>query len=92
MIIKNFTQLATSPLRRDALQIIDAGFSVINTEKVIKNSISLEEGSLLRVKDQWLDLSRYRRIYLVGIGKVAYTAAKALEDILGDFITDGSKR
>ena len=89
MIIKNFTQLATSPLRRDALQIIDAGFSVINTEKVIKNSISLEEGSLLRVKDQWLDLSRYRRIYLVGIGKVAYTAAKALENILGDFITDG---
>ncbi|OGY26258.1 MAG: hypothetical protein A2Z24_03020 [Candidatus Woykebacteria bacterium RBG_16_44_10] len=89
MVIKNFAQLATSPLRRDALEIIDAGFSAINTEKVIKNTVSLESSNLLRVKDQWFDLSRYRRVYLVGIGKVAYAAAKALEDILGDLITDG---
>lgn len=89
MRIKNFAQLATSPLRKDALEIIEAGLAAIDTNKIIKQSVKLHNNKLLQIKDTWLDLTKYRRVYFVGIGKAAFTAAKAVEEILGEYITDG---
>ncbi|OGY25533.1 MAG: hypothetical protein A2Z11_03855 [Candidatus Woykebacteria bacterium RBG_16_43_9] len=89
VIIKNFAQLATSPLRRDALQIIEVGLHAIDTEKVIKTTVKFHKNKFLAIKDTWLDLDKYRRIYFVGIGKAAFAAAKALETTLGNRITDG---
>lgn len=88
MVIKNFKQ-ATNPLRKDALEIVESGFTAIDTDKLVKENVSIHKNSLLFIQGDWTDLNRYRRIYVVGIGKVALAAAKALEDILGDRITDG---
>jgi len=87
--IKNFAQLATSPIRKDALEIIDAGLAAIDTEKIIRNSVEFHENKLLRIKDTWIDLTKYRRVYFIGIGKAAFSAAKVIESLIGDFITDG---
>ena len=89
MRIKNFAQLATSPLRKDALEIIDAGLAAIDTNKIIKHSVKLHDNKLLQIKDTWLDITKYRRVYFIGIGKAAYEAARSIESILGEWITDG---
>lgn len=89
MVIKNFKQLATTSLRRDALDIIEAGFDSINTKKIIENNIKLYKNGFLKIQEAWVDLRKYRRIYFVGIGKAAFAAAAATEKILGDKITEG---
>ncbi|MDP2720596.1 MAG: DUF4147 domain-containing protein [bacterium] len=89
MIIKNFAELATSKLRRDALGIIEAAYNSINTKKVIENSVRLHKNGLLYIKDNWVDLKKYRRVYLIGIGKAAFASVSVLEDLLKDYITDG---
>ncbi|OGY24094.1 MAG: hypothetical protein A2172_00940 [Candidatus Woykebacteria bacterium RBG_13_40_15] len=88
MIIKNFDQLSINSLRNHALQITEAGFEAIDTETVIKESVKLTNGTL-QIKDRQFDLKKFEHIYLIGVGKVAFAAGKALEKMLGNYITDG---
>ena len=89
-IIKNFEQLATSPLRRQALKIAEAGFKAINTTKAVqKNFIYDQEKDRLAVLGQEFKLDGYKRIILVGFGKAALEAATAINQILGDKISKG---
>jgi len=87
-VIKNFDDLATTPLRNDALSILEAGYEAIKTEDVIKSEIK-REGSTLFISGRTVDLNSYDRLFFAGIGKCAADAAIVLEDILGDYITEG---
>lgn len=87
-IIKNFKQLATTPLRVDALSILEAGYKSINTKNVIKKEIRLV-GKTLFILNKSIDLSIYNRIFFIGIGKCAADAAIGIENVLGDYIDDG---
>ena len=49
--IKNFDELATTPNRKIALEIIETGLEAINTEKVIESSVSVV-GNILFIKEQ----------------------------------------
>lgn len=86
--IKNFDQIATSDNRKLALSIIQAGLDAIDTEKAIASSVTLD-GRRLKIKDQIFDLDKFKKVVIIGFGKVACRAAAALEKILGDRITDG---
>ncbi|OGI82046.1 hypothetical protein A3I25_01110 [Candidatus Nomurabacteria bacterium RIFCSPLOWO2_02_FULL_42_17] len=86
--IKNFKELATTKNRETALLIAEAGLDAINTEKVILDSIKLENNILL-VQGQSFDLSKFKRIKVVGFGKASCDAAMALEKILEDKIKEG---
>ena len=86
--IKNFKELATTKNRETALFIAEAGLDAINTEKVILDSIKLENNILL-VQGQSFDLSKFKRIKVVGFGKASCDAAMALEKILEDKIKEG---
>lgn len=86
--IQNFEQLATTPLRRDALDILEAGYNAIETGRVIREQITLE-GDDICIRDRSICLTDYTRIFFVGIGKCAVDAAQAFEELLGDRITDG---
>lgn len=86
--IKNFSALATTPLRRDALDILEAGYNAIETGRVIREQITLE-GDDICIRDRSICLTDYKRIFFVGIGKCAVDAAQAFEALLGDRITDG---
>lgn len=88
MKILNEKQLATTKLRRDALRIIRAGMDVVETRKVLKQVVR-RKGEELTVGRKSYRLDRYRRIFVIGIGKAAFDAVKALESILGSRITDG---
>lgn len=88
MTIQNFEELATSPLRRDALTILEAGYEAINPRALIMSKVSLK-GEELCIEDNTYTCSSYERIFFIGIGKCGVDAAAAFEEILGERITDG---
>lgn len=89
ILIKNFDELATTPNRKLALEIIEAGITAINTEKVIDSSISIV-GDTLFIKEKEFDLAKFKNIKVVGFGKSSTKAALTLEKILGSKITEGA--
>ena len=90
MIIRNYRELATSPLRRTALDVLEAGLAALQTPDIMRRSVTLFGlGAWLRVKDVEIDLSQFPQILVVGIGKAAVAMGKTLEEILGDRITTG---
>lgn len=88
MKILNEKQLATTKLRRDALSIVRAGIDAVETGKVLRQVVR-RKGETLTVGKKSYRLDRYRRIFVIGIGKAAFDGVKALESILGSRITDG---
>ncbi|OGL78690.1 hypothetical protein A3F28_02070 [Candidatus Uhrbacteria bacterium RIFCSPHIGHO2_12_FULL_57_11] len=87
-IIKNIAALSKSPIRRDALAILEAGLAAVNVRTAIRRSVSFRKSSLL-VSGKRFDLRRFDHIYVFAIGKAAADASAALEEILGSRITDG---
>lgn len=88
MKIKNFKELATTTERADALSILDAGLSAIDTRNVITGSVFVDEG-VLHVAGNTYTLSDFERVRVVGVGKCSVEAVRALEEMLGDVLTDG---
>lgn len=86
--IQNKDTLARTPLRKVALEIVGAGLSAIQTERVINNNIHVEGDSLF-IQETELLFKDIDHVYVVGVGKCALDAAILLEQILGDHITDG---
>ncbi len=88
MVIKNIDTLATTPLRRMALEIVEAGYEAIQTDHVIQRTLSVE-GNILKILNRTYDLQQFEHIYVIAFGKSSYLAAKTLETMLGDRITKG---
>ena len=88
MKIKNFKELATTTKRADALSILDAGLSAIDTRNVITGSVFVD-GGMLNIAENTYTLSDFDRVRVVGVGKCSVEAVGALEEILGDVLTDG---
>jgi glycerate-2-kinase len=86
--IQNFEELATTPLRRDALMIAEAGLEAIDTTAVVRQGVRLE-GDTLFVRDQKFPLAGVKRIMVGAVGKCAFAASEALEVILGDRLMGG---
>ncbi len=87
--VHNFGDLAISPGRTDALDIVEAAYAAIDTDAALRARVRVE-GETLFVGDQAFALSEYEHIYIVGCGKVACQAAATLEDIVREKIKDGA--
>ena len=74
--------------RRFALEIIDYALSQSDPYRAARNRICRKNDELTIDTEQF-DLKLYRRIFLIGAGKATFPIARALEDILGDKVTDG---
>ncbi len=86
--ITNWDQLATTPERELVLKIANAGLDAINTDSVMREYIKLD-GDKLSVKGQDFELSKFKRVLVIGFGKASGKAALTLDSILGEKITDG---
>jgi len=86
--IKNFDELAITPNRKIALEIMEAGLDAINTDQVVESSVSVV-GNILFVKGKPFNLTKYKKIKVIGFGKSSCQAALALEKILGNRINEG---
>ncbi len=69
-------------LRRDALQIWQAGVDAVRSERLLREALRID-GSTLLVGDDRLPLDSIRRIAVVGAGKAGAGMAAAVEDVLG---------
>ncbi len=89
--IKNKRQLQSHGnrrLRRAAIDIIEHALARVDPYQATREMVKLETG-VLSVGTLGFDLDSCKRIFLLGGGKATFPIAKALEDILGDRITDG---
>jgi glycerate-2-kinase len=75
-------------LRRDALSVLKVGLAAINTRRAVETLCRLK-GNILTVNGHRYDLRKYRRMFVIGIGKASAEASEALEATFGDRIADG---
>lgn len=88
-LIKNFNELAITLNRKLALSIIEAGLTAINTEMVTSSLVTLK-GDILSIQGENFNLSKFKKIKVVGFGKSSAKAALAIEKILGNRIDSGA--
>ncbi|MBU1177862.1 DUF4147 domain-containing protein [Patescibacteria group bacterium] len=91
MIIKNYDQLAATPQREQALQIISAGIERVLPQNIIKQAIAYDpDQKSLAVNGDQYEFSA-GRLFVIGGGKAAGLMAQALESIISpDDITAGA--
>jgi glycerate 2-kinase len=90
--------------RKTVLRVIEAGLDAANPYPYIKKMMRIENEILYvgsnaytREREKMMsikrpltfDLSKIENIYLLGGGKAVQQMAQAVEDILGDFVTEG---
>jgi len=75
-------------LRANALKIFESGIRAANPYKATMDLIH-REGDHLRVGAFDYDLREKEHIYIIGTGKATQPIAIALEEVLGDRITEG---
>ena len=73
--------------REVVLQIADRTLARLDSYKRIR-SIARMEGSVLHIGTRPWDLSKKRNVYLFGAGKACNHMAMALDEILGDYLTE----
>lgn len=88
MKIKNFKDISTNKLRTDALSILEEGLSSIDTKRVMDKNFRLEENTLY-IKGKGFDISKYKNIFLIGVGKSSLSASEVIEKKIGERIKKG---
>lgn len=91
MKIKNIDQLISSgemDTRRIMLDIVERSLQELDSYHIIRNLLKLK-GAILHIGGYQWDLSRKRRVFVVGAGKACNAMARAVDEILGPFITEG---
>lgn len=79
---------ATALLRRDADRILRAAIAAVEPRTAVRAHL-VRDGDRLRGGDWTVDLTGIRRVLVVGAGKAGGPMALAVEEILGDRLTDG---
>jgi len=86
--IKNFEELAVTPMRRVALELVEAGLSAIDTPSVVRGAVKLDgDGIIIQGRDY--SPEEGGRIFVASVGKCALEAAEVLEEILGERVYKG---
>jgi hydroxypyruvate reductase len=75
-------------MRKDAIDIFRTGVRAVEPAAAVKRHCH-REGNRLLVHHKVYDLAEFERIYVIGAGKAGAPMAKAVEETLGERITDG---
>jgi len=75
-------------IRQAALDIIDYALEKADPYIATKNLVSLKNNNL-HVGSLTFNLHNHKRIFVLGAGKATFPIVKALEEVLGNRITDG---
>lgn len=89
--IKNRGELLSYGCQRSRKIVLDITDSVLNELDAYGRirSILKCEGNWLKIGNRSWDLDRKRNVYLIGAGKACNAMAMAVEDVLGERLTDG---
>ena len=78
-----------SQLTEHAINIFHKAVESVKPANIIDSQVELS-GDILTINQQDTDLSQFKNIYVLGFGKAAAYMAKALEQKIGNRITDGA--
>jgi len=87
-IVQNGETRLNKRARKLALKSLEAAIKAVDPKAIIKSKIRLK-GFILQVNGHFFDLKKFKSIYVVGGGKASGSMAEALEEVLGDKITNG---
>src|SRR5262245_20636708 len=85
---ERLTENSSPNLRDIVLEIFHRTLSAIDVESVTHSLVQLTADQLL-IGDDAIDLSRFKRVVAIAVGKAGVPMARAVEKILGDRISDG---
>nr|MDO8089396.1 glycerate-2-kinase family protein [Candidatus Sigynarchaeota archaeon] len=74
--------------RKIVLDLIESALRAADPKTAVKKNLILK-GDKLTVNEKTLDLESLNRIYVLGGGKASGAMAEAVEDVLGERITEG---
>ena len=75
-------------LRKAALEIVEAGVRKVIPYESVKELVKFD-GQVIQIGKMKIPVIAIKHIYVVGVGKGAFPIAQALDEILGDYITEG---
>ncbi|MFH0729783.1 MAG: glycerate kinase [Pseudomonadota bacterium] len=75
-------------MRHDAESIFYTALKAVDPAAAVKRALK-REGNYLFIQDQRIDLSGLRHLYVIGAGKASAPMARAVEEVLGERVTDG---
>ena len=81
--------MKSNPVKQIAQEMVRSSLNAVDPYMLVHNRIHLQGGQLL-INDRKIDLSQFKNIYLLGIGKAAAPMAAAFEEILGKNLTKGA--
>ena len=79
-------------LKKIAKELFLQGVNAVNPQTAVQNTVKMVDGKLIIKTDTdciEINMKDFNRIFVVGAGKATALMAKALEDILGEYITAG---
>jgi len=77
-------------LRKHADDILDTALHSVDPYHLIKEQIRREGDTLILPDNITIDMKKYQRLIVIGAGKGAAPMARAVEELLGDFLSEGS--
>lgn len=79
MLIRNFSDLATSEKRRRCLEVLEAGLAAADPASIMPEFVTK---SHIRAGKKTLELSQYSKIYTVAFGKAGDSMTRAVNAII----------
>lgn len=79
MIIQNFEDLASSPKKKEALEILEAGLNAALPENILPKFVSQDE---IKIRGGNLKLGKFSNIHTVAVGKAADSMTRAINAII----------
>lgn len=87
-LIQNYEALNSSTERKIVLDLIEEGLFSLQPENVLKNNIVLKEDTL-KIQNKEYNLTKFKRVFLLGFGKGSAGNSALIEQILGNYLTEG---
>jgi hydroxypyruvate reductase len=87
-MIRNRSALSETPAHELAVDCLEAGIEAAQPARVVRGAVTLD-GTTLEIGSERYDLTSYDSVLVLGGGNAAAHVARALEDLLGEFIDGG---
>ncbi|MFZ0965776.1 MAG: glycerate kinase [Candidatus Bathyarchaeia archaeon] len=87
-LIRNGETKLNRKARALALRSLESALNAVDPKQIIKSKLLLKNLTL-HVNGYSIDLKKFRNIYVIGGGKASGSMAEALEQVLGNSITNG---
>jgi len=88
-LLKNAESSLDRKARELAINALNAALEAVDPKLIIKSKVKVR-GDSLKIGNLCFNLDEFKNIFVVGGGKASGSMAEALEEVLGDRITDGA--